>query len=143
MSFVLRSTAVRISENFVDYFQGNWGRVREFHGLKLLINLTKYLARSLENFSKLNDCNYVPVSDLLMQFYKIASFSSYVMGTRGLFICENIDRFCPTLPGQRFCSVYMKLAAPFVKAAMGHVTLFSCLWHLSLAVNHQLPRKPG
>ena len=35
------------------------------------------------------------------------------------------------------------VAAPFVKAAMGHVTLFSCLWHLSLAVNHQLPGKPG
>ena len=42
------------------------------------------------------------------------------------------------MPGQKYCSVYMKLAAPFVKAPMGHVTLFSCLWHLSLAVNHQL-----
>ena len=58
---------MRISENLVDYCQGNWGRVREFHGLKLLINLTKYLARSLENSSKLSDCNYVPVSNLLMQ----------------------------------------------------------------------------
>ena len=60
--------------------------------------------------------------------------------TKGLFICENVARFCPTLPGQKSCSVYMKLVALFAGVAMGHVTLFSCVWHLSLVVNHQLPR---
>ena len=60
--------------------------------------------------------------------------------TKGLVICENVARFCPTLPGQNSCSAYMKLAAPFVKVTMGHVTLCSCPWHPSFAVNHQLPQ---
>ena len=42
------------------------------------------------------------------------------------------------LSGQKSCSIYMKLVVLFAEAAMGHVTLLSCVWHLSLAVIHQL-----
>ena len=44
------------------------------------------------------------------------------------------------LPRQKSISVYMMLLALFTEAAMGHVTLFSCVWHLSLADSHELAR---
>ena len=60
-------------------------------------------------------------------------------------MCENVARFAPLCRGPRTAKeeillFYMKLVALFAEAAMGHVTLSSCVWHLPLTVNHQLPR---